>query len=118
MDREPLLIETLLQRRISRSGNVYSFRPTVGPPAVSSQKIDKFLHSANQRFDISPILKGDQQQAKQVALDYLTFIKHEAADAGLQEEEVMKRLQGSMSHLKRSLLTFYSYLDARVKAAQ
>ena len=117
MEREPLLIETLLQRRISRSGNVYSFRPTVGPPAVGGQKIDKFLHDANQRFDISPILKGDQQQAKQVALDYFSFIKREAASAGLKEDEVMKRLQGSMSHLKRSLLTFYSYLDARVKGS-
>lgn len=118
MDREPLLIETLLSRRISRSGDVYSFRPTVGPPAVGNQKIDKFLHRANQRFDISPVLKGDQQQAKQTALDYFKFIKNEADKAKLPEKEVMGRLKGSMPHLKRSMLTFYSYLDARVKAGK
>jgi len=114
MKRQPLLIE-MLTRRISRSGNVYMYRPTVGPPAVSNQKIDLFLHKANQRFDLSPILKGDQQQAKQVALDYHSFIMGEAERGGFSKDEVTARLRESLPHLKRSLLTFYTYLDANAK---
>ena len=116
MKRQPLLIETLLKRRISRAGGVYSYRPSVGPPAVSDQRIDKFLHAANQQYDMGPILKGDLQQAKQIALDYLNYIKEQSSKAKLPEDEVLSRLKESMPHIRRSLLTFYTYLDAKVKS--
>ena len=118
MERQPLLIETLLSRRISRAGSVFAYRPTVGPPAVHDQKIDKFLHYANQQYDMGPILKGDQQQARTIALDYLNYIKQQAKKANLPEDAVMRRLKESMPHIKRSLLTFYTYLDAKVKTSK
>lgn len=114
LNRQPLL-ETLVTKQITRTGGVYLFRPTVGPPAVSSQKIDRFLHDVNQRFDLGPILKGDQQQSRQLAFDYMRFVKSEAERLKVPKEETMKRLRNSLPHIKRSLLTFFTYLDALVK---
>lgn len=114
LNRRPLL-ETLVTKQITRTGGVYLFRPTVGPPAVSNQKIDRFLHDANQRFDLGPILKGDQQQSRQIALDYLRFIKSEANRLKIPKKETMARLRNSLPHIRRSLLTFFTYLDAQVK---
>ena len=117
LHRSPLLVETLVSKQITRPGPIYLYRRPTGPKAttIGMEKLNRFLHRAAQHFDLGPVLNGDQQQARQVATDYYNHIMREAKQAKIPEEEIKKRLKDISPHLKRSLMTFFTYFDAKLK---
>ena len=115
MERSRLLIETLVAQKITRTGQTYLYRRPTGPRPASREAINRFLHKAAQHFDFGPLMTGDQQQARQVATDYFQHLKREARSKRVPEEELIERLKQTSSHLRRSLLTFFTYLDAQIK---
>ena len=115
MKRKPLLLETLVTKKITRTGDTYLYRRPTGPRPASREQINRVLHKANQHFDFGPLMTGDQQQARQVALDYFRYLKGEAKTQGVSDAELIDRLKQTSPHLRRSLLTFFTYLDAKVK---
>lgn len=116
MRRSELLIESLMQRQMTRQGPIYLYKKPVGPPATSDEKLSKFLWDTAQRFDLSPIIHGDQQQARWVAQDFVAFLKKRAAQERIPFEEVRKRMKTIGPHMRRSVATFYTYLDAKVRS--
>lgn len=115
MNRTPLLLETLVTRRITRPGPIYLYRRPAGPRPPKKESINRFLHRAAQHFDFGPIMTGDQQQARQVAGDYYQHLKQAAKESGISEKEIKDRLKEISPHLRRSLNTFFTYLDAKIK---
>lgn len=107
-------MESLITRRMTRQGNIYMFRrPTGAPP---NETMDRWLHKATQTFDFTPLFNGDQQQARWVAQDFLKHLKTEAADDGMDWEEVRSRLRQASPYLRRGLMTFFVYYDGRVRS--
>ena len=113
--RRPLLIETLVSRQITRPGPVYMYRKPGGPPQPTDKKLDRTLWNITQSFDFSPLMNGDQQQARQVAQDFLSFLKKRSSQDGLEYRGIVDRLKKISPHIRRSMLTFHSYLDAQIK---
>jgi hypothetical protein len=115
IQRQQLLVETLVKRQMTRQGEIYMFRKPMGPPP-GDLKIDKFLHRIAQLFDFGPLFNGDQQQARQVARDYIGHLKKHAAREKIPWGKVSGRLRRSSPHLRNGLLTFFVYYDARIKS--
>jgi hypothetical protein len=61
-------------------------------------------------------MTGDQQQARQVAEDYFAHLKKSADQQRIPFEDLKKRLKEISPHLKRGLLTFFTYFDGKLKA--
>jgi len=115
--RQTLLLETLLKRQITRPGPVYLYRKPQGPPLASKEKLDRTLWAITQGFDFGPLMTGDQQQARQVAQEYLSYLRKRAAQHKVPYSELRRRLKEISPHMRRGLMTFYTYFDAKVKTA-
>lgn len=114
IERRALLVETLVRRQITRTGQTYLYRKPTGP-RPTSEEMNRFLHKAAQEFDFGPLMTGDQQQARQLATDYFEFLKKSAKNAGIAEDDLVARLKQISPHLQAGFRTFYTYLDAKVK---
>lgn len=115
MNRTPLLLETLTSRRTTRAGPLYLFRRPAGPPATNDVYLDQWLHKIGQTFDFTPLLNGDQLQARDVALGYLKHLKTEAKREGMDWAPLAARLKQISPHIRRGLMSFHSYFDANLK---
>jgi hypothetical protein len=117
MKRTPLLIETLVTKQITRPGPIYMYRRPMGPrpPTLKGEKLNRFLHKVGQHFDFAPLMNGDQQQARQIAGDYYKHVLASARQEGISEEEIKRRLKDISPHLRRGLMTFFTYFDAKLK---
>lgn len=115
MRRSPLLLEALIKKTMTRQGPIYSFRKPAGPPAHDDIRTIKFIWDATQRFDLTPIIQGDQQQARWAAQDYIEHLKRRARAEGIPFEKVRERIKRIGPHMRRSLATFYTYLDGRAR---
>lgn len=118
MQRQHLLIETLVRQQRTRTVPHYLFRKPQGPPSAQNKQLDRFLHSVAQDFDFGPLFTGDQQQARQIAMDFIEHVKKNAKRAKLDPSEVIARLKRISPHVRKGLLTFHSYFDAKVKVGQ
>jgi hypothetical protein len=99
---------------MTRQGNIYMFRRPAGPPP--DEEIDRWLHKATQVFDFTPLFNGDQQQARWVAQDYLRHLQQEAKRDGMDWGDVRARLRQASPYLRRSLVTFFTYYDGRIRS--
>jgi len=117
MNRTPLLLETLTTRQTTRSGPVYLFRRPAGPPVTNDVYIDRWLHETGQKFDFTPLFNGDQMQARTVAQGYIKHLKDQAKKDGMDWDVISRRLKEISPHILRSLRTFHSYFDARLKTS-
>lgn len=115
MIREPLLLETLVSRRMTRQGEIFMWRRPQGPPPGDDQ-IDRWLHQATQSFDFAPLFNGDQQQARIVAQRYIEHLKKTASQDGIDWRSVKERLKQVSPHLRRGLRTFFAFYDAAIRA--
>lgn len=114
MRRQPLLLETLITRRMTRQGNIYMFRRPAGPPP--NETLDRWIHKATQTFDFTPVFNGDQQQARWVAQDFLKHLEQEAKRDGMDWSAVRTRLRQTSPYLRRGLQTFFVYYDGKVRS--
>ncbi len=114
MERQELLLEYLIKRRKTRQSNVYHFRKPVGPPR-GDEKIDRLLHAAGQSFDFGPLMTGDQQQARQMATDFIEQVVSQARAEGVDKKIVLARLKQMSPFIRRGLFLFHATLDGRLK---
>jgi hypothetical protein len=117
MIRQSLLVETLIQRRTTRKGQIYLYRRPTGPPTLHDDALDRWLHKATQVFDFTPLVNGDQIQAREVAMGYIRHLKQEASSDGLAWKDVSARLRQINPHLRRGFQTFAAYFDAQTRTA-
>lgn len=115
MQRRQLLVEFVTKRQMTRQGPIYNYKKPVGPP-TGDARIIKFIWDATQTFDLTPIMQGDQQQSRWAAQDYVKHLKKAAAKAGIPFQQVLKRLKTMGPHMRRGLLSFHTYLDARARS--
>ena len=113
MKRRPLLLETMVSRRMTRQGEIYTYRRPAGPPP--NEAVDRWLHKTAQVFDFTPLFNGDQQQARWVAQDYIKHLRDQANRDGMDWDEVKERLRQAGPHVRRALNTFFVYYDSQVK---
>lgn len=115
MHRRNLIIESIMTRQqITRSGNVYNYRRPSGASSIN-EALNKFLWSVAKSFDFGPIISGDSQQTRQVALDLITSITKQAKRQNIPVSEVKEKLREKSPHIRRGLLNFHSYLDSQLK---
>jgi hypothetical protein len=112
--RQPLLMETLITRRMTRQGKIYMFRRPAGAPP--NEDLDRWVHKATQTFDFTPLFNGDQQQARWVAQDFLKHMREEANRDGKDWVEVRARLRKQSPYLRRGLQTFFVYYDGKLRS--
>lgn len=115
--RQPLLVEQLIKRRMTRQGNIYMFRRSPGLPATQDKHLDEWIHKATQSFDFTPLVLGDQQHARLLAQDYFKHLQTEAQHDRKDWVEIRSRLKQISPFLRRALQTFFVYYDSQVRSS-
>jgi len=100
---------------MTRQGPIYMYKRTAGPPP--NDDLDRWIHKATQAFDLTPVMSGDQQQARWVAQDYFNYLKTQARRDGMDWKTIVARLKQVAPFLRRSLASFFTYYDAQARNA-
>ena len=114
MKRQELLLEYLIKRKKTRQSDVYHYRKPVGPPP-GDDTLDRLIHAAAQEFDFGPLVTGDQQQARQIAQDFIEHLSRHSRSQGVDKKDVHARLKQMSPYIRRGLMFFHTTLDGRLK---